>query len=52
MKKLTPTRAMVYAAGRDAGRASMRKAGRTKRNRTDYNAAALEFARLIKFVRA
>ena len=40
------TKAMIYAASRDAGNRSMRAAGRTKWNRADFNAAAKEFARL------
>lgn len=37
---------LCYAAGRDAGNRSMRKAGRTAWNEDDYNAAAEVFARL------
>lgn len=52
MKPMALTLAMVYAAGHDAGNRSMRKAGRTKWSRADYNAAAAEFARLVKFAAA
>lgn len=44
------TKAMVYAAGRDAGNRSMRAAGRTEWNEDDYNAAAAEFARLMRLL--
>ena len=43
------TREMAYAAGRDAGNRSMRKAGRTAWSKDDYNAAAAECARLMPF---
>ncbi len=44
------TKAIMYAAGRDAGNRSMKAAGRTKWSRKDFNAAAAEFARLVKLV--
>lgn len=40
------TMSMVYAAGQDAANAAMRKAGRTKWSREDYNLAAATFDRL------
>jgi len=45
----TFTRAMCYAAGRDAGNRSMRKAGRTAWAQDDYNTACAEFERLLPF---
>jgi len=47
MAHATLTPQIAYAAGQDAGNRSMRKAGRTKWNRTDYNAAAHETNRLM-----
>ena len=44
------TKAMCYAAGQDAGNRSMRAAGRVEWNEDDWNAAAAEFARLIRLV--
>lgn len=43
---LTPT--IAYAAGTDAGNASMRKAGRKKWNLDDRNAAAEVTCRLFR----
>ena len=40
------TRELSYAAGRDAGNRSMRKAGRKAWSREDYDAAWAEFNRL------
>lgn len=40
------TQSLAYAAGKDEGNRSMRKAGRTAWNRDDYNAAVREFNRL------
>lgn len=39
-------RKVIYAAARDAGNRSMRKAGRSVWSEADFNAAADEFARL------
>ena len=44
---MTLTRSTAYAAGRDAGYRSMRKAGRTKWNEEDFNAAAEMCNRLL-----
>lgn len=41
------TKELAHAAGWDAGNASMRKAGRTKWNRADYNLAARTTNRLL-----
>lgn len=49
---MTLTKSMVYATGRDAGNRSMKAAGRTWWNEDDFNAAAAECARLMKFLRA
>ena len=43
------TQAMCFAAGRDAGNRSMRKAGRTVWAQADYNAACAEYKRLLPF---
>ena len=40
------TREIAYAASRDAGNRRMRRAGRSKWSRGDYNAAVREFNRL------
>jgi len=42
---------LIHSAGMDAGNRSMRRAGRTKWNKEDYNAAARECDRLydLKF---
>lgn len=40
------TRAIAYAAGRDAGNRHMRAAGRSRWNASDFEAAADEFERL------
>lgn len=48
---MTLTKVMAYAAGQDAGNASMRKAGRIEWNEDDFNAAAAEFARLVEFLK-
>lgn len=45
----TLTLAMVFAAGRDAGNRSMRKAGRKKWSKRDYGAAVAEYKRLAPF---
>lgn len=45
------TLSMVFAAGRDAGNRSMRKAGRKKWGKRDYNAACAEFNRLAPFAK-
>lgn len=39
-------RKLIYAAARDAGNRSMRKAGRSVWSADDFDAAASEFARL------
>ena len=46
--KITP--AIAYAAGRDAGNASMRKANRTTWDEDDYNAAAETTNRLLDLI--
>lgn len=43
---ITMTYKLAMAAGRDAANRRMRKAGRTKWTRGDYNEAARTFARL------
>jgi hypothetical protein len=40
------TRKLAWAAATDAGNAHMRKAGRTKWNQADYNAAVAKFNEL------
>lgn len=44
------TKAIAYAAGRDVANRAMRKAGRKKWSREDYNAACAEVERLMPFV--
>lgn len=44
---ITLTPALAFAAACDAANARMRKAGRTKWNRADYNAAARTQNRLV-----
>ena len=46
MTKITLTRKLAYALGRDAGIRSARAAGRTAWNEDDWNAACKEFDRL------
>jgi len=48
--RITLTREIAFAAGRDAGNRHMTKAGRTKWNREDYNAAATETNKLLDVV--
>jgi hypothetical protein len=44
--RITMAYEIAMAAGRDAANARMRKAGRTKWNRADYNEAVRTFNRL------
>lgn len=44
--RLNPDRHLVNAAAQDAGNRSMRRAGRTKWNADDWNAAAAAHERL------
>ena len=45
-KPITMTYSLAMAAGQDAGNRSMRRAGRSKWDESDWNAAAETFARL------
>jgi hypothetical protein len=49
--RIALTEAICFAAGRDAGNASMRKAGRKVWAQADYDAACEEFKRLDKLRR-
>lgn len=44
--RITLTRELAYAAATDAANRQMRKAGRMRWNKDDYNLAASEFERL------
>jgi len=46
MNRLTITYAIAMAAGRDAGNRHAKSRGRSRWNRSDYNAAVREFNRL------
>ena len=46
-KKITITYEIAHAAGWDAGNRSMKKAGRKKWSREDFNAAVKETNRLL-----
>jgi hypothetical protein len=48
--KITLTYSLAMAASRDAGNRSMRKAGRTRWSRADWNAAAEKFHKLLPHI--